>query len=96
MGRLLLYRAPSDNARRSATAQQLLQQSRTLLTSARECVSRHREKRDGLAKRCTTTRDIVESSHEQLRLSAQALFDAWELNNPRPGVARMNDHPTRR
>jgi hypothetical protein len=96
MGRLLLYRAPSDNARRSAAAQQLLEQSRTLLTSARACVTRHREKRYGLAERCSTTRDIVESSHELLRLSAQALFDEWELNNRRSGVARTNDHRTRR
>jgi hypothetical protein len=83
MGRLLVYRAPSDNARRSASARQLLDESRTLLTSARACLTRHREKRDGLAERCTTTRDIVASSHEQLRLSAQTLFDEWKLNHRR-------------
>jgi hypothetical protein len=76
MADILLYHRPDDNADR-ASSRQLLQQSRSLIAAARECVADNRDRREGRAQRCAHTRQIVENSNHQLRRSAQQLFDEW-------------------
>jgi hypothetical protein len=75
MAIILPYHRPDDKAHRSS--RQLVRQSRDLIAAARLCVADNRDRRKGRAQRCADTRGIVDSSNDQLRRSAQQLFDEW-------------------
>jgi len=75
MADILLYHRPDDHGHRSSS--RLLRQSRTLIVAARDCVADNRDRRKEHDQRCADTREIVEHSNNQLRLSAQQLFDEW-------------------
>jgi hypothetical protein len=84
MGNLLFYHRPTKG-QHSEESQQLLDRSRALLTAARASVVGHTEKMKVLLQRCATTRAIVESSNEQLRQSAETLFEEWKSRRRRAG-----------
>jgi hypothetical protein len=80
MGNLLFYPVarPRPKVPKSVPLDRIVQQSRVLIELAQQSLTRNRALLKMLVERRSTTREMLDSSNERLRLSATLLFEEWQ------------------